>query len=72
MQPGAVFSYKLRYIVGFWLVEMANYLAQSQKYYVGNITQAIYTIFLTELFEIIYRNVRFFMLASIDQITPRT
>ena len=23
ISPGAVFSYKLRYIVGFWLVEMA-------------------------------------------------
>ena len=27
--PGAVFSYKLRYIVGFWLVEMA--ISTNQK-----------------------------------------
>ena len=32
----------------------------------------LYTIFLTKLFKIIYRNVRFFMLYIIDQITPRT
>ena len=29
IKPGAVFSYKLRYIVGFWLVEMA--ISTNQK-----------------------------------------
>ena len=28
-RPGAVFSYKLRYIVGFWLVEMS--ISTNQK-----------------------------------------
>ena len=30
---GAVFSYKLRYIVGFWLVEMAISTNQKPKIY---------------------------------------
>ena len=31
--PGPVFSYKLRYIVGFWLVEMAISTNQKPKIY---------------------------------------
>ena len=45
---------------------------RAKNNYVGNITQAMYTIYLTKLFKIIYCNVRFLMLDDIDQITPRT
>ena len=33
MTPGAIFSYKLRYIVGFWLVEMAISTNQNPTIY---------------------------------------
>ena len=48
--------------------------AQCPKYYVGDITKTIYRrpIYLTKLFKIIYRNLGFFMIDSIDQNAPET